>query len=63
MIIWALDQDNSTFGAYNALIRNTSLEEMDGSSVDVADIVRQLLAYTGQNCYVTMRCTDGSPDN
>jgi chitinase len=63
LMVWALDQDNSTFGAYDGLLGDTGELELDGGSQtpeEQEELVNQMAAYTGQNCYVTPRCTDGS---
>ncbi|KAI1658123.1 putative bacteriodes thetaiotaomicron symbiotic chitinase [Daldinia decipiens] len=64
LMIWALDQDNSRFEAYNGVMGDTSLLELEGSGLSpeaTAQLADQFAAYTGQNCFVTPRCTDGSP--
>ncbi|KAI1104572.1 putative bacteriodes thetaiotaomicron symbiotic chitinase [Jackrogersella minutella] len=64
LMIWALDQDNSTFEAYDGIMGDTSLLELEGGGLSpeaTAKLADQFAAYTGQNCFVTPRCTDGSP--
>ncbi|KAK8050311.1 chitinase A1, partial [Apiospora phragmitis] len=63
LMIWALDQDNSTFEAYDGVMGDTSLLELEGGGLSpeaTAALANQFAAYTGQNCFVTPRCTDGS---
>ncbi|ETS88166.1 hypothetical protein PFICI_01994 [Pestalotiopsis fici W106-1] len=64
LMIWALDQDNSTFEAYDGVMGDTSLLQLEGGGLSPeaeAALADQFAAYTGQNCFVTPRCTDGSP--
>jgi chitinase len=63
IMVWALDQDNATFDAYEGLMGDTSLLQLEGGGLsddEKAALADQFAAYTGQNCFVTPRCTDGS---
>ncbi len=63
LMVWALNQDNGNFDAYNGLLGDVSNLELDGggqTAEEQEELARQMAAYTGQNCYVTSRCTDGS---
>lgn len=62
-MVWAIDQDDGEFNALSGLIGEdlSSLQmtsNVDGHSKKV--IADTFSAYTGQNCFVTDRCTDGS---
>ncbi|KAL2116052.1 hypothetical protein VTJ04DRAFT_10307 [Mycothermus thermophilus] len=63
LMVWALNQDNGHFDAYHALMGDVSHLEFDGaenSEEEKERLAKELAAYTGQNCFVTTRCTDGS---
>jgi chitinase len=61
-MIWAIDQDDGEFNALSGLIgQDLSTLQMkgngDGRSKKV--LADTFAAYTGQNCFVTDRCTNG----
>ncbi|KAL1835649.1 hypothetical protein VTJ49DRAFT_6294 [Mycothermus thermophilus] len=63
LMVWALNQDNANFDAYHGLLGDVSHLELDGgdqTAEEQEELAKQMAAYTGQNCYVTTRCTDGS---
>ncbi|KAL6228777.1 hypothetical protein BDW75DRAFT_131550 [Aspergillus navahoensis] len=64
LMIWAIDQDDGNFNALSGVFgEDIGVLEMSGGGLDdkakdaLADIFG---AYTGQDCFVTPRCTDGS---
>lgn len=64
LMIWAVDQDDGNFNALGGVFgEDIGLLEMSGGGLDdkakdaLADVFG---AYTGQDCFVTPRCTDGS---
>lgn len=60
-ILGAIDQDTQSYDAMHALMGD--FVGMDGSRLDkkTAEILSDTFgAYTGQNCFVTEVCTDGS---
>jgi chitinase len=62
-MVWAIDQDNGEFDALAGLIGEdlSSLQMKKGLDGNAANILADTFAaYTGQNCFVTPRCTDGS---
>ncbi|KAK9422564.1 putative chitinase [Seiridium unicorne] len=64
IMVWALDQDDGQFDAISGLMGDYSLLQMEGGGLSpeqLAQLAEQFGAYTGQNCYVTPTCTDGSP--
>lgn len=63
IMVWALDQDNAAMDAYDGLMGDTSVLELEGGGLspeELAALADQFAAYTGQNCFVTPTCTDGS---
>lgn len=63
LMIWALDQDDEGLDAYAGVMGDTSLLELEGGGLGPdaqANLADQLAAYTGQHCFVTPRCTDGT---
>ncbi|KAJ6024672.1 hypothetical protein N7540_005469 [Penicillium herquei] len=65
VMIWALDQDDGMHTALTALLGEEALSGLLMEGGDLSDSQRKELtdqysAYTGQNCYVTEECTDGS---
>ncbi|CBF89323.1 hypothetical protein AN0517.2 [Aspergillus nidulans FGSC A4] len=62
-MVWAIDQDTGEFDALAGLIGEdlSSLQMEGGLTGDAANVLADTFAaYTGQNCFVTPRCTDGS---
>ncbi|KAI3068615.1 CAZyme family GH18 [Aspergillus niger] len=63
-MIWAIDQDDGDFDALAGVIgEDLSVMQMEGGGLsgDAANALADAFAaYTGQNCFVTPRCTDGS---
>ncbi|KAJ5946733.1 hypothetical protein N7454_003572, partial [Penicillium verhagenii] len=65
VMIWALDQDDGMHRALAGLLGEDALagslmEGGDLSTKQKEELTDQLAAYTGQNCYVTEECTDGT---
>lgn len=65
VMIWALDQDDGMHSALTALLGEEALSDSLMEGGDLSDsqkkeLTDQYSAYTGQNCYVTEFCTDGS---
>ncbi|KAJ6118737.1 hypothetical protein N7471_013357 [Penicillium samsonianum] len=65
VMIWALDQDDGMHRALGVLLGEDALSGSlmaggDLSTSQKKELTSQLAAYTGQNCYVTQFCTDGS---
>jgi hypothetical protein len=57
----AIDQDTQTYDAMHSLMGD--FVGMDGSRLDdksAGALADAFGAYTGQNCFVTERCTDGT---
>lgn len=63
LMIWSLDLDTQDFGAMTELFGEDAMADaiIDGSGLDPDDR-DELAAYTGEDCYVTPRCTDGTSD-
>jgi chitinase len=65
--VWSLDLDTQDYQALTALVGEDAM--VHGFVEDQLNpderrrLVDDLAAYTGQNCYVTMSCTDGSSDS
>jgi chitinase len=62
-MVWAIDQDNGEFDALTGLIGEDlfSLQMKSNEDSRSSDVLADAFAaYTGQNCFVTDRCTDGS---
>lgn len=65
LMIWAVDQDTQNYNAMNGLFGSAAMESSLLHGNDLTDAQKeklssQLAAYTGQNCFVTPLCTDGS---
>ncbi|RMY34078.1 hypothetical protein D0866_05494 [Hortaea werneckii] len=65
LMIWAVDQDTPDYEALAGLIGEGSLANslLEGGSLDdrsAGALSDAFAAYTGQNCFVTPTCTDGS---
>jgi hypothetical protein len=67
LMIWTIDQDTEQHDALSALLGDEASEgallkggELDDS--EKAQLSIEFAAYTGQNCFVTSRCTNGSPE-
>lgn len=65
LMIWSLDLDTTDYEAMRALLGDNAMDNaLTDTSLDPAEkgqLVDDLAAYTGQNCYVTPECTDGTP--
>ena len=64
-MIWALDQDTQSFTALSDPLGEDAISSslMEGGSLDsqTAGALSDIFgAYTGQNCFITSTCTDGS---
>ena len=63
LMVWAIDQDTSDWQAMNELFGDFSDLQLHGLDEDSAEKLHDLFGqYTGQDCYVTQRCTDGSKE-
>ncbi|KAH8696521.1 hypothetical protein BGW36DRAFT_282432, partial [Talaromyces proteolyticus] len=66
LMIWSLDEGTGESDALNALMGDiSSLEMQNGGRLTEAQqkkIAHEFGAYTGQDCFVTTKCTDGSKD-
>ncbi|WQF83340.1 Putative glycoside hydrolase family 18, catalytic domain, glycosyl hydrolase family 18 (GH18) active [Colletotrichum destructivum] len=61
LMIWAIDQDTANFTAMNELFGDYSHLQLDGSSHESKEKLHDLFSqFTGQDCLVTERCTDGT---
>ncbi|KAL8729755.1 MAG: hypothetical protein Q9181_004891 [Wetmoreana brouardii] len=63
LMIWAIDQDNQNHDALSGLLGDFSSSQLEGGSLDdksAAALSSAFGAYTGQNCFVTPTCTDGT---
>ncbi|KAI4193916.1 MAG: hypothetical protein LQ350_008076 [Teloschistes chrysophthalmus] len=63
LMIWAIDQDNQNHGALSGLLGDFSSSQLEGGGLDdksAAALSDAFGAYTGQNCFVTPTCTDGT---
>jgi len=65
--VWSLDLDTQDYQALTALVGEDAmvhaLVEDQLNPDERRHLVGDLAAYTGQNCYVTQICTDGSSNN
>lgn len=64
LAIWSLDADNARLDGLNGLMGDFSGLQLEGGSASPsqrAALAHELSAYTGQECFITPRCTDGSP--
>lgn len=61
LMIWSLDLDTQDFQAMTELFCEEVMADAitDGSGLDPDD-GNELAAYTGEDCYVTRECTDGT---
>lgn len=63
LMIWAIDQDNLKHDALSGLLGDFSSSQLEGGGLDdksAGALSSAFGAYTGQNCYVTPTCTDGT---
>ncbi|KAL8782914.1 MAG: hypothetical protein Q9213_005026, partial [Squamulea squamosa] len=63
LMIWAIDQDNQNHDALSGLLGDFSSSQLEGGGLDdksAAALSSAFGAYTGQNCFVTPTCTDGT---
>ncbi len=63
LMIWALDQDTQGHDALEGLLGDFSASQLEGGNLDdqtATALSSAFGAYTGQNCFVTPTCTDGS---
>lgn len=63
LMIWAIDQDTQNHDALEGLLGDFSSSQLEGGSLDdktAAALSTAFGAYTGQNCFVTPTCTDGT---
>lgn len=63
LMIWAIDQDTQNHDALQGLLGDFSSSQLEGGSLDpkaAAALSNAFGAYTGQNCFVTPTCTDGT---
>ncbi|KAL8707930.1 MAG: hypothetical protein Q9220_007112 [cf. Caloplaca sp. 1 TL-2023] len=65
LMIWAIDQDNQNHDALSGILGDFSSSQLEGGGLDdksAAALSDAFGAYTGQNCFVTPTCTDGTDD-
>ena len=63
LMIWAIDQDTQNHDALSGLLGDFSSSQLEGGNLDdktAAALSDAFGAYTGQNCFVTPTCTDGT---
>ncbi|KAL2060601.1 hypothetical protein VTL71DRAFT_9242 [Oculimacula yallundae] len=63
LMIWAIDQDTEDHKALDGLFGDSDLSQLEGGNLDprtAGALSSAFGAYTGQNCFVTPTCTDGS---
>lgn len=65
LMIWAVDQDSQGYDALGALFGEAAMQDMLMHGNDLSDAEKKKYSsffapYTGQNCFVTELCTDGS---
>jgi GH18 family chitinase len=63
VMIWAIDQDTRNFDAMNGLMGDYSGSQWEGGGLDenaAKGLSSAFGAYTGQNCFITPTCTDGT---
>ena len=63
LMIWAIDQDTQNHDALEGLLGDFSSSQLEGGSLDpkaAKALSSAFGAYTGQNCFVTPTCTDGT---
>lgn len=65
LMIWDIDQDDGQYSALTALLGEEAMTDVllrggDLSDNQKIDLANQFAAYTGQDCFITEVCTDGS---
>lgn len=63
LMIWAIDQDTQNHDALEGLLGDFSASQLEGGNLDnktATALSSAFGAYTGQSCFVTPTCTDGS---
>ncbi|KAL8942162.1 MAG: hypothetical protein Q9216_001809 [Gyalolechia sp. 2 TL-2023] len=63
LMIWAIDQDTQNHDALSGLLGDFSSSQLEGGGLDdkaAAALSAAFGAYTGQDCFVTPKCTDGT---
>ncbi|KZF20522.1 glycoside hydrolase family 18 protein [Xylona heveae TC161] len=65
LMIWAIDQDTSDYQALGGLLGEDAMQDSLITGGELSDseksgISSEFAAYTGQNCFVTPVCTDGT---
>jgi hypothetical protein len=65
LMIWAVDQDTNDYQALAGLLGEEAmagslLQGGDLTTAELAALASQFAAYTGENCYATPKCTDGT---
>ncbi|EGX88796.1 bacteriodes thetaiotaomicron symbiotic chitinase, putative [Cordyceps militaris CM01] len=63
LMVWSLDQDDDQFDALYGLMGDVSGLELSGGHLSKdaqRKLAHEFAPYTGQDCFVTPRCTDGS---
>lgn len=63
LMIWAIDQDTQNHDALEGLLGDFSSSQLEGGGLDdktAGALSDAFGAYTGQNCFVTPTCTDGT---
>ncbi|PHH88171.1 hypothetical protein CDD83_7878 [Cordyceps sp. RAO-2017] len=63
LFIWSLDEDGANFKALSGLMGDYSRLQLNGGGASPGQLrarSEQLSPFTGQHCFVTSRCTDGS---
>lgn len=63
LMIWAIDQDTQNHDALSGLLGDFSGSQLEGGNIDdktAAALSDAFGAFTGQNCFVTPTCTDGT---
>ncbi|KAM4067130.1 glycosyl hydrolases family 18 domain-containing protein [Hirsutella rhossiliensis] len=63
LFIWSLDQDSGQFDAMSRLMGDFSNLQLKGGGASPSQPVsssHDLSSFTGQNCFVTPRCTDST---
>ena len=64
LMVWAIDQDTQNHDALQGLLGDFSASQLEGGNLDpetAGALSTAFGAYTGQNCFITPTCTDGSP--
>ncbi|KAL8697313.1 MAG: hypothetical protein Q9224_002379, partial [Gallowayella concinna] len=63
LMIWAIDQDTQNHDALSGLLGDFSSSQLEGGGLDdksAAALSDAFGAFTGQNCFITPTCTDGT---